>query len=1012
MKKASYILSTLFFLCIVVFLLVRFSLPSLSAYALGRVLNSTVHVAEAKLGYQKGIISLHLQNIAIKGSIEGSVKDWKISMDATQGVYFKSVAISDFDVTVSSLKERKGFSPFPAELIEIKNGMVAYNKKRFSVSEIVFEKMNIGKPFTFRADIGSSDYFGSINISGEGTYRSKQFDIKGTVNVHRFDLAKLDVNPGGKVDGSGNFTVHNKRLTLNGQFAIKDFELYEQYLKKPVYVQELKGDVSATIAGNVMEIKTENVLYRNTPFTVTLRFEHYDINEVDLSSGFLNVEVYKEQIGPKAIDKDIWDLVRNGRAKIRKLSWIRGKDAYAELELKDVAITYKTFDFRGIEGLLLLREQAMSFSNMSGFARNSRLYDFQGAISKDKSITAKGKYSVNLRDILPFLDLGDLQFTDGVTDGSMEISGKGDTGYRVSGAGKLRKADVQWKKVSVSASGSYSFVNDEVTLDPLIISRDNTNITIKGKWKRRSSSLLIKGSIETEHLRPLIKRSIDTSGLMGLDLDLRLEDGAWNVSGSADMDDVYFELLGYMKKERGIQNRARFEIAAKGKDVYVHDLRYTLDNISLDLKGKIEGSRKMSMDVALDVDNVAKIAHIFFFDEKTARGDITLKMSVWDLSFPLKQFPHVVGRMRVRNGFLRLPWLKRPLRNIDLIADFKGDAFDIVLNSFACGKSAVRKGEFHVKGRQAPQFSLSIDMNYFNPRDFRDEYEGKIPVIRKDSIIANMTGDISIKAKTVEGSSVKAEDLEVSGVLSDRKISVARLRANTLGGQIDVHGIADLSGDKPHIYVNGRLNRVQSGHFLQTFGAKNQEIDGNAYIYGNLSGVGDTLKALISKADGNITLYSRDGVIKRWNLLAKTFGVLNIYDLLRGKVDLAKDGLAYKKMGAAFVVTDGVFQTDNFLIDSPSMVVTGKGNLNFNTGEIDAGLQIAPLITLDRTIDKIPIVRNILKRKGGGFLYMACNVSGPIDDPAVKVSFTNTIGGKTLEILRNMLFLPVEVFDR
>lgn len=1011
MKKAAYIISILVLLCIAAFLLIRFNLPFLSSYALGRILSGTAHVAEARLGYQKGIISLYLQNIHIKGSIEGSIKDVKISMDATQGIYFKSVAISDFDVKISRSKEGKGFVPFPAELLEVKNGKVAYNKQKFSISEIVIEKMSIGKPFAFRADIGPSDYFERMNISGEGTYISKQFDIKGTVNARNVDLARLDDDLKGKVDGRGAFTVHNKRLTLNGQFGVKDFELYEQYLKKPVYVQELKGDVSATVAGNVMEIKTENVLYRNSPFTVILRFERYDINEVDLSSGFLNIEAFKEYIGSEAIGTDIWDLVHDGRAKIQKLSWIRGKGARVELELKDVAITHKTFDFRGVEGLLSLREQATNFSNMSGSVGNSKLYGVNGTISKDGGITAKGKYSVSLRDIPSFLSVGDLQFTDGTTDGSLEVSGKEGAGYRVSGAGKLKEADVRWKKASVSASGSYRFVDDEIIFEPLIISKGNTNITIKGKWKKRSLGLLIKGSLDTEHLMPFIKIPFDTSGLMGLDMDLRLDDGVANVSGSTDMDDVYFELLGYMKKERGIPNKARFEVSATGKDIFVRDLRYTLDNIDLDLKGKIEGSRKMSMDVALNVDNVAKVAHLFFFDEKTAKGDIDLKMSIRDLSLPLKEFPHMVGHARIRNGFLRLPGLKRPLRNIDLVSDFKGDAFDIVLNSFACGKSAIRKGEFYVKGRQAPQFSLSVDMDHFNPRDFRDEYEGKIPVIRKDSIVANMTGDISIKAKAVEGPNIKAEDLEVSGVLSDRKISVARLRANTFGGQIDVHGIADLSGDKPHIYVNGRLNRIQSGTFLQSFGAKNEEIDGNAYIYGTLSGAGDSLNSLISKADGNVTLYSRNGVIKRWNLLAKTFGVLNIYDLLKGKIDFAKEGLAYNKMGANFIVTDGVFQTDNFLIDSPSMVVTGKGDLNFNTREIDGSLQIAPLVSLDRTIDKIPVLRNILKRKGGGFLYMACTVSGPIDDPAVKVSFTNTVGSKTLEILRNMLFLPVEVFD-
>lgn len=388
-----------------------------------------------------------------------------------------------------------------------------------------------------------------------------------------------------------------------------------------------------------------------------------------------------------------------------------------------------------------------------------------------------------------------------------------------------------------------------------------------------------------------------------------------------------------------------------------------------------------------------------------------MKMSVQDLSLPLQKIPHMVGHVRVRNGFLRLPGLKRPFRNIDLVSDFKGGDFDIVLNSFASGKTVLRKGRFRVKDREAPRFSLSVDMDHFDPRDFKEEYGGKMPVIRKDSIAARMSGDISVRARSVEAPGIKAEDLEINGVMSDRKISIAGLRANTLGGLVDVHGVADLSGDKPHIYVNGRLSRIRSGLFLQAFGAKNEEIDGNALIYGNLSGTGDTLQSLISKADGNVTLYSRNGMIKRWNLLAKTFGVLNIYDLLKGKVDFAKQGLAYEKMGANFIVTDGVFQTDNFLIDSPSMVVTGKGNLDFNSKKIDASLQIAPLVTLDRTIDKIPILRNILKKKDGGFLYMACTVSGPIDDPTVQVGFANTIGSKTLEIFRNMLFLPVEVFE-
>ncbi|MCX5802257.1 MAG: AsmA-like C-terminal region-containing protein, partial [Proteobacteria bacterium] len=234
---------------------------------------------------------------------------------------------------------------------------------------------------------------------------------------------------------------------------------------------------------------------------------------------------------------------------------------------------------------------------------------------------------------------------------------------------------------------------------------------------------------------------------------------------------------------------------------------------------------------------------------------------------------------------------------------------------------------------------------------------------------------------------------------------------NTLGGYANIYGIIDLSGATPYIYATGKVSRITGGMFLKAFGEETHVLDSRAMLYGSLSSEGNNMKGLLSRMNGNLIVYSKGGVIKKWNLLSKIFGLLNVYDLLKGKIDLKQEGLSYKRMGATFTVKNGIFNTKDFLIDSPSMLITGNGNLDMNKNEIDGSIAVSPLVTVDRIINKIPILRKIIRVKEKGFLYTAYNVKGPINDPDISLNFTESIGGGMVDILRNILVLPKEVFE-
>jgi uncharacterized protein YhdP len=204
---------------------------------------------------------------------------------------------------------------------------------------------------------------------------------------------------------------------------------------------------------------------------------------------------------------------------------------------------------------------------------------------------------------------------------------------------------------------------------------------------------------------------------------------------------------------------------------------------------------------------------------------------------------------------------------------------------------------------------------------------------------------------------------------------------------------------------------LQSRELLQAFQPKAEIIKGTWLAYGGVTVRGEKPDDWLKSMSGNLTLYSQDGVIKRWSLLSKVLGLLNLYDLLRGKVDLSAEGLPYTRMGASFTAKEGIFRTDNFLIDSPAMVITGSGDINVGKNEIEADITVSPMVTVDSFIDAIPVVRKILRKKKGGFLYVSYEVKGPLDDPGVTVAFVDTIGGKALDIIKNIFTLPKGVFE-
>ena len=1016
MKKAILIFSALILAFIALVVVFLTNLSSIASYATGKLIKGEAHISSAALAYKAGNIILDFKNIRLKGSIEGQAENWQLVISLKKGLCLDQVTVSDFELSVPEAKGKPRLFLLPQELFEISRGIITYNKRRFIVDEVKIRDLKAKKPFTFEIGIRNDSIFGAIRASGEGTYRGSASDIKGRLSVASLNLNQFSQNMSGMVNSEGTFTYAQQKFIYDGPFEIFDYMLKDAIFRKPFTVRKSKGKVSFLSTGALMNINIGNADYKDTSLALNLTFKKNSLARLELGSGFIDIREVKDNIALERIAKskyDIMNYITSGNIKIRKFVFEKAMPLYGEVELKDTSISFKDTHFNNVEAVFSFDEKRLNVREAKGIFRTSTFYNVTGVIpfSEEKDINARGSYSFNLKDIPSFLNVGEIDFKNGETEGTIGIEWNKDRGYKVDGAGKILNSDITWKKLAVSAKGAYTFNNDEIVFDPLIINKGGTDLVIKGRWNKKFMDIKLKGDLDVIHIMPFAAVPFNISGVTNLDMEIYKDSNEMKADGDILMNDIYFEIPGIIKKDRGIKSKATLTVLKGAKQIRIERLLYDLDIINLNLKGDMQTDKKMNLDIAMNIPSIEKIARLFFFDGNSTKGDLELNLSIRDLMLPIKKLPYINGYAKINNGFLRLPWIRKTLKEIDIVSKFKGEAFDIEMSRLKCGTSVLNEGKLHSEGLESPRFTVHVNMETLDLNDFKTPGESSIRPINEKSLMAKVSGEMSLRSKKVNIGNVNGEYLDMKGLLSDRKFNISELKMNLFDGNIDVLGSIDLSGSIPLIYAGGRLNRIRSGMFMKAFGAKTYIAEGRSNIYGHVDSKGSTMTELVGDINGDVAIYSRNGRILKWNILSKIFGLLNIYDSLRGKAELSKEGLPYTRMGATFTAKNGIFSTKDFLIDSPSMVITGNGILDIKKDTIDGNIAVSPLVTLDRTIDKVPILRNILKEKEKGFLYAAYKVKGPIDDPDVSVSFVNTIGGKAIGILKNILILPKELLE-
>jgi uncharacterized protein YhdP len=242
-------------------------------------------------------------------------------------------------------------------------------------------------------------------------------------------------------------------------------------------------------------------------------------------------------------------------------------------------------------------------------------------------------------------------------------------------------------------------------------------------------------------------------------------------------------------------------------------------------------------------------------------------------------------------------------------------------------------------------------------------------------------------------------------------INVQHLTAGILGGKLAAKGKITPGGAQGDRYdLNLDISKADADKLFDALEIS-REVSGTLALHGNLTARGNTLLDIKKSALGNIRLNMNNGTLQKFNTLSKVFSILNVSQLLKFQLpDMVSGGMPYSSIKGNISVRDGLLASQDLFISSNAINISIVGSADIVKEELDLTLGVQPLQTVDKIVNRIPIVGWLLTGKDKDLLTAYFEAKGKWSDPQVNAIPVKSIGKGILHIFIRAFQLPVKLF--
>ena len=376
------------------------------------------------------------------------------------------------------------------------------------------------------------------------------------------------------------------------------------------------------------------------------------------------------------------------------------------------------------------------------------------------------------------------------------------------------------------------------------------------------------------------------------------------------------------------------------------------------------------------------------------------------------------GWVALTEGVVAIRGVQDPISNLFVRLKVDRDLLDLKRMEFRLKDSEAVITGFMKNWKTSPVVSVMLESPQFDidlliPKAERSAIRDGIEWLAAHG---TLEGSVLIQRPIYKNLSGK----KLSAVLKihDNLISVDKIQAmvednGTFRGRFFIH----LPQGKPAaMRASFQANDLPFEKILNVLGDEHRLITGNMSVRGMIQGHGRDRSGVIPTLDGNVEFSLREGYIRKGTILPRILVLLNLPNVLRGKVDFEETGFPFKKVSSKVKIEEGQFSTKNFFLNSSIMKVSAAGMYDLQHDRLEGIAAVSPFGAYSDLLKNIPLFGRIFSGDRKGIATAMFSVGGPLSDPKVeympleslKTGLTG-LAQLAFDILKNTITLPYDL---
>jgi hypothetical protein len=493
-----------------------------------------------------------------------------------------------------------------------------------------------------------------------------------------------------------------------------------------------------------------------------------------------------------------------------------------------------------------------------------------------------------------------------------------------------------------------------------------------------------------------------------------------HIRGEVVLTEAKVTLPDLAEKPIGAQATVEFEgMVPQASGVLFDRLELIVPPIRLPVKGKIQLGERFSIDAALSTGTLS----LSSVPEWIAKGgfeagnvELSLDMKGKDLDWKAWR---TTGWLALTNGLMNAKGADGPIEDLYLRVHLVRNGAEIKRLSFRLLDSDVALEGTIRNWPAKPTITAKIESNQMDIDLLIPK--GERSPLREFLETLAATSKVQATASMARGhyKHLKFGSLSARLTIQDGVLDVDRLSGQSTNGEVAGRIVVQLPRHEPaDAEVSVRATGVLVEDMLKLTAVKGSGITGEARVTGTIRGNGRNPHGLYPTLNGKVDVLLENGRIfkSQERAIWKIISILNLPAVLQGKVDLEKDGLPYNKITGTVLVRNGLFETENLIIDSPIVKITAAGNYDLPTDQVDMVWAVSPFGSYSQFLKTIPLFGRLFAGDRKGVATAMFSVKGAIEDPEVTYlpmkSFATGVTGLAhlaFDVLKNTVMLPMDL---